>query len=193
MFFDGVVRTAFYLSMGTFWGELFVFETSVYWTFSDIERKVFSFQSKIFRQGLQNCFEKIQWNFLTEYFFLKKNYVIFFGNSVKTTRLFFELVRSGFENRNQRHHRNILRQIICFWKKCSFTVFGHWAKSFWLFVHKFPIGFSKLRWTDSLELFHYKFFPGEKFRYHFQILSKNCSAFLRTCSAGLSKPQSTWP
>ena len=60
-------------------------------------------------------------------FFLKKIFVIHFGQWAKITRLLFGLVRQGCKNRHQLDHMIILRRSNCFWTKRLFTFLGHWT------------------------------------------------------------------
>ena len=154
--FVGVVKTALYVSIGTFWIKLHFFEKLVVFiSFQDIEREDFGLLSKKFRCGLQNSILRIHRNFLMrKSFLLTEKCIVSSFSDIKqiTWASYWKKIWLGCQNCIVPVHRNILKKNFFSKKIVLFIIFGHWAKHFWPFVENVSVGLSILHSTCSREI-----------------------------------------
>ena len=132
--FDEVVKTAFNVSIATFW--------KIKLKFSDVGQKTIGILWQTIRQGCQNCFPGVHGNKLSRKTFRWKPYIFLFRHWAENftfVRKFFEwVVRTAFH-----------LAIGLFWEEVSslsfFSIFfGPWARNLRDFVECLSTGLSKL-------------------------------------------------
>ena len=126
--FVGVVKTAFYVSIGTFWIKLHFFEKLVVFiSFQDIEREDFGLLSKKFRCGLQNSIPRVHRNFLMrKSFLLTEKCIVSSFSDIKqiTWASYWKKIWLGCQNCIVPVHRNILKKNFFSKKKLYFLSFS---------------------------------------------------------------------
>ena len=128
-YFDGIVKTAFYLSRGTFWWYEKCpekvwkkYSLPLFW---DIERNFSGFLTKLFWQGSRNCIFCVHRIILMRLIIFTKN-SIFLGKLSKNISAFCPKVLEAFVRIAFSASRRTL------WGKIYFVFCRNWARSYQL-------------------------------------------------------------
>ena len=139
----GVVKSTFYISIGTLWGKLFPLEKMSYFITVGQWAKFFRHLSKKVQENCQNCFPRVQKNTLLKQQVWRKKILSLADIEQKIVgfckRIFSRLVERAFLC----FHRNIVRRIF-FEKVCFLFSFGYSGKKTSAFVENFPTSLLKL-------------------------------------------------
>ena len=193
-YFGRVVQTALYITIWTFWRKIVHFPKKYDFQnqFRTLTEKFSTFCWK-YLAGCQNFILRVDGNFLRKHHYLRKKYIfvfIFFGSWAKNFRPLVENFSAGCPHCILRHHINIMRKEITFFRKKRM-------------LNSFPdiegkvVDFlrNKLRWGVktafyvSIEFFRGKMVMRKKIMLsqHFRIMSRKLSAICREIIGGVVK------
>ena len=168
-FFGAVVKTAFYVSLGPFWGKTFIEKTVIYNQFLTSSKTFWPF-GKVSGWGCQKCNlcvcirtflgESEFWkdlHFCLYIFGHRDNFLAFHLKSFKA------VVKTAFCVSSQHFEVTKIFLKKKWRRKKNLSIFEHWSKNLRLFNEIISTGFSKLHPTSAFETFWGRTFFGKSY------------------------------